>query len=218
VGAASIDTLRSWTGAGMHSFGEHAGNNPGAVTFGQTFRITSGNVYGRTLSFMVDDYFPSTALEVCTFQALIMQWNGIRATGPVLFQSDPLVTHGGFGVWETFNVPLNDTLLVKDQPYVAIFTANNFLNGIRSDASMANTSNLYAGGGFVSHVGGYSIADLSAWDWYTRWEGSYDLAFRLTSKHKPVPEPAGGLLLAIGCGLWLLRGRKEAATRLGGGN
>lgn len=66
----SIDTLSSWSGSSMHTFGELSGQNPGGFTFGQTFNIPGTNALLNNISFKVDDYMPGTAQEVCTFGVL----------------------------------------------------------------------------------------------------------------------------------------------------
>jgi hypothetical protein len=187
----------------MDSFGELSGNSPGGATFGQTFVIHDGNVSGQNLTFLVRGYYPFDAPQPCTFETCIMAWNGSRPTGPVVFQSSPLVTSGNFWQWETFSVPLNNTLLVKDQRYVVFFTANNFLDGIRSDAAMASVDNLYPDGGVVFHYNGFSSNDLLTQDWWTGWEGRFDFALRLD--YQVIPEPCSKLLLALGALLGLIR-------------
>src|SRR5690349_1935274 len=61
--AGSIDTLSSWTGATIHTFGDVAGQNPGGTTFGQTFRIHGTDAVLQSLSFVVEGYAPYSAPE-----------------------------------------------------------------------------------------------------------------------------------------------------------
>jgi hypothetical protein len=190
-----IDTLSTWPNQTLDSLGELSGQNPGGVTFGQTFTIPGTNALLNTLSFIVDDYIPSPAQEVCTFEVFIMAWSNSRPAGPVLFQSDPLVTNGLPGM-QRFDVDLKGTFLTADQAYVVFFTANNFLNGIRSDAAMGSGGNLYPGGTFVEHYSGFGFHDLLIQDWHASFGGTVDLAIRLD--YSQVPEPCSIALLALG--------------------
>ena len=122
-----------------------------------------------------------------------MAWNGARPYGPVLFESFPLTTSVA---WQPFSISLNTPTLVRDQPYVVCFTANNFLDGIRSDARMGGTDNLYQDGTFVAHYGGSSFNDLLTQDWTAPFWDLFDLAIRL--EYQPVPEPSPLALLAMG--------------------
>ncbi len=190
--ADSIDTLSSWTGRSFDTFGDLSGNNPGGVTFGETFVIHSGDAYAQNLSFLVDQYYPSPAPEVCTFQAYLMAWNGSRPDGAILFASDPLVTSTP---WQTFSVPLGNALLHRDQTYVAFFTANNFLNSIRSDARMGGTDDVYPDGVFVQSYNDFSFDDLFSHDWEAPFGTLFDLALKLD--YAAVPEPAPAPLLGV---------------------
>ncbi len=176
--AGSIDTLSSWTGASIHTFGELSGNNPGAVTFGQTFVIHEEHAHLDSIEFMVSDYAPTTAPEVCTFEVFIMAWDGSSPTGPVLFQSEPLITTGEFGNYDNFIVDLKGISVIAGQEYIVLFTANNFLNGIRSDAAMAIVDNIYADGILVTHHG-FSFDDLLNGNWRVPFSNSRDFAIRL---------------------------------------
>src|SRR6266478_1043095 len=73
--AASIDTLSSFSGSSVDSFGDVAGNNPGGTTFGQTFIIHGADAAAQNLTFMVRPYYPVSAPQQITFQAYIMGWS-----------------------------------------------------------------------------------------------------------------------------------------------
>jgi hypothetical protein len=196
--AASIDMLSSFGGSSVDSFGDVAGNNPGGTTFGQTFVIHGSDAAAQNLTFMVRPYYPTTAPQQITFQAFIMAWSGSRPTGSVLFASSPLTTTGSTFAWETFSLPLGGALLQRDQNYVAFFTADNFLDGIRSDAGMAINGNVYSEGTFVSHYGESGFNSLLTSDWSAPFGSSYDLAIKLD--YQAVPEPSSALILLFGLG------------------
>jgi hypothetical protein len=197
--AESIDTLSNWSGESWtDAFGESA-DDYGAFTFGETFKILSGNARLQSITFKTLGKTPSPATQACTFEVSVMAWDGSKPTGPVLYMSAPLTTSSGFYPVDTFTLPLDNTPVRNGMEYVVFFTANNYLDGIRSDAMLATTVNdSYSDGMFVTHYGGSSFADLSAWGWY----GSQgDVAMNLTYD---IPEPMSLLLVGLG-GLVLRR-------------
>ncbi len=194
----------------MASFGDNAVLNPGGTTFGQTFQIADGPAQLSSLSFAVQGYAPNLAPEPCTFEVFIMAWDSLRPVGPVLYQSQSLEMPLGFFPIVTFNLPLDEVLLRQQQEYVVFLTANNYLNGIRSDAAVATVpGSTYAGGRFVSHSPGYCFNDLLVQSWTA--DVSQDLAFRLN--YTVVPEPSASMLLISGlivCGVSRIVKRRPA--------
>lgn len=211
--AGAIDTLSSWTGASIHTFGDFAGQNPGGTTFGQTFIVREDNVMLTKLGFGVIGYAPHTAPEACTFEAVIMAWNGSRPTGPILYRSSAQTMPTGFFPQVVFALNLGGVTVARNQPYVVFFTSNNSLNGVRSDAAMYSVGNIYNDGSFVSHYGP-SFNSLTSQNWEVL-PAFADLAIRLD--YAVVPEPATAMLLAGGILGWLvLRGdRLRAKARRG---
>lgn len=206
--AGSIDTLSSWTGASAHSFGDVAGENAGGTTFGETFIIREANAALTVLSFGVTGYAPTAVPEACTFEAVIMAWNGSRPTGPVLYQSSPITMPlSGFFPSVVFNLDLGGVKVKKEDSYVVFFTSNHFLNGVRSDAAMYVVGDIYADGSFVSHRGpdfnSLTTQNWGVYPWFA------DLAIRLD--YVTVPESGTLALFGIGlAGLSLSRRRKAS--------
>jgi hypothetical protein len=155
------------------------------MTFGQTFVIHEEQAHLESIEFLVNDYAPHSAPEVCTFEVFIMAWDGSKPTGPVLFQSEPLTTTGKFAYNDDFVVDLDGTSVVAGQEYIVFFTANNFLNDIRSDASMMIVDNIYADGILVTRHG-FSFNDLLNGNWNDFWANRRDLAIRLEYSATPV--------------------------------
>jgi hypothetical protein len=195
IRGGSIDTLSSWTGASVHTFGDVAGQNPGGTTFGQTFRIHGTDALLQSLTFVVEGYAPYAAPEACTFEAAILGWNGSRATGPTLYKSSPMTMPLGFFPTVTFTLPLNVNVS-KETQYVVVFTSNDFLNGIRSDAAMYSVSDSYSDGSFVSQTGASSFDDLINQNWDAVSPSFADLAIRL--EYTAIPEPSTALLAVLG--------------------
>jgi hypothetical protein len=200
----SIDTLSGWNGGSfIDGFGELEGGNPGATTFGQTFRL-SANAQLKSVTFKTVGKTPDPASQVCRFQTAVMAWDGSRPTGSSLYVSQPLTTSSGFYPTDTFNVSLGDTAVNGGKDYIMLFTATNFMDGIRSDAMLSFTDDVYSGGRFLANYGSSSFADLSTGNWWGSPTG--DVAMRL--EYTPVPEPATVSLLALG-GAAILRRRRQ---------
>jgi hypothetical protein len=205
--ADSIDTLSGWTGSLVDAFGELEGNNPGATTFGQTFRLSS-DAHLTSITFKTVSKTPDPAPQACKFQVGVAAWNGSSTTGSPLYLSQALTTSTGLYPTDTFNVSLGDALVRGGTDYIVLFTANNFLDGIRSDAMLSFTNDSYAGGSFMAHYGGSSMADLSAWGWWGSPAG--DVAMRM--EYTPVPEPTTLAMLAFG-GVAIIKRRGQSRFR-----
>jgi hypothetical protein len=198
-----INTLSSFAGTSIDSFGDLAGDNPGGTTYGETFNTGTSDALAKDISFLVRPYYPYIASAPCTFQVCLMAWNGERPVGPILFASTPQTTTGSFFSFQQFDVPLDNTSLMQGQEYVAFFTADNYLNGIRADAAMGATGDLYSGGTYVAHGGESSFNDLLTTDWSTPFNNTYDLAFNLDLQL--VPEPSALSFLALSAVALVLR-------------
>jgi hypothetical protein len=190
----TVDTLSDWTGTSVHSFGELSGRNPGSVTYGQTFMIDE-DAWLNSITFAVSDYAPGTADEPTTFEVYVTAWDGMHAEGPILYQSEPITTAGDYGIhWEEFVLDTGEVLLNADRQYVVFFTENNFLNDIRSDASMKSVENIYPDGSFVTHHSGESLDELFNENWAQRENQDLCLRLELTA----VPEPTTLALFVLG--------------------
>ena len=190
----TIDTLSDWTGTSVHSFGELSGQNPGGVTFGQTFMIDE-DAWLNSITFAVSDYAPGTADEPTTFEVYVTAWDVMHAAGSILYQSEPITTIGDYATnWEEFVLDTGEVLLNADRQYVVFFTENNFLNDIRSDASMKCVGDIYPDGLFVAHHSGESLDDLFSENWAQR--ENIDLSLRL--EFTAVPEPTTLALFIFG--------------------
>jgi PEP-CTERM motif len=202
----SIGTLSGYTGSGIASFGDLAGDNPGGTTFGQTFNTGGTDAFAQDISFLVQPYYPYTASAETEFQVFLMAWNGSQPVGPVLFASPALTTTGTIFSTEQFDVTLGNTYLNGGQEYVAFFTADNYLNGIRADAAMGSTGDLYSGGTFVAHYDDSNFNGLLSSAWSNPFGGEFELAFNMNLQ--AVPEPTTLALAGLG-GLSLLLFRRQ---------
>jgi hypothetical protein len=184
--ATLIDTTPSWDGnSSISYFGQ-----PNTATYGQTFTVGSDNVLD-SFSFFLNQA-SSSALK---FAAYVMQWDGSKATGPILYQSGPESTTQQ-NVLQQFTFNTGGTSLVSGNRYVAFVNASNFPDS--GFGSMGTQfTDAYPGGGFVYQNNGSNFSSLTTNNWNSF--GPVDVAFKASLSSKKVPEPTSVLsLLAVG--------------------
>jgi hypothetical protein len=173
-------------------------------THGQTFTVGSENRFDNFTFYMNDNLDP----DYLDFKAYVMEWNGDRAKGGILFESEPLRTtnNGGLDGWEEFSIDTGGLYLTEGKEYVAFFSCSTFPSSPQGTAWLAYAGDRYDDGTFVYIDNGTS---LSAWT-NDPWVNNYpylggDLVFKMTF----VPAPGAILLGAIGAGFvgWLRRRR-----------
>ncbi|MEE8507559.1 MAG: hypothetical protein V3T07_00730 [Myxococcota bacterium] len=216
-----IDTTIFWDGSlGVGGFGQKAGV---AATYGQLFRVTAPETVLEGFTFFIDDRFAGPVL----FEAFVMAWNGLKATGPILYQSAPMSTtnNGGLGGYETISLvtsvackPGNrsggcrttsnanarsvtrSVKLTENSQYVAFLTASNVFDAYEDDVSRWGFlgANRYSGGAFVWALNGNDFSLLSTEAW-SRY-GLYNFSDDLAFKMSFTtnPEPHAALLFGVG--------------------
>lgn len=169
----TVSTAAQWNGIdGFSSFGE-----PSDATFGQTFTVPTGVDSLGSFAFYIDDGNNPDAVD---FQAFVMAWDGLKATGPILYQSGALTTtnNGGLDGFERIQIVIQGGLAVTaGAQYVAFFSASNLFDGQSGDSQMgALIPGTYDGGGFVHLNNGANFSSLTT----NNWEQDFfflDLAF-----------------------------------------
>ena len=132
-----IDTTPSWNGTiGVGLFGR-----PFNATFGQTFTVGVDNVLNSFTFFL-----RQTTVAPVEFVAYVSQWDGIHATGPILYQSTSQSTTQP-NIFQNFTFNTGGTNLVSGKQYVAFVSASNFPSS--GQGFMGSIfSNVYSGGQF----------------------------------------------------------------------
>ncbi len=177
-----IDTASSWDGnRTVGPFGEL-----NSATYGQTFLVTDPETVLDDFTYFIDDRPTVDAPDVVTFSAYVAAWDGLRATGPMLFTSDPMSTSNIDG-FEQFTVDTGGVALTAGQQYVAFFSVSNHFNDVLGQSIWGLTTNSYADGNFVFMNNADDFGELTTRDWNPK--NSYDLAFTM-SFSEPIPEPA----------------------------
>lgn len=162
--ASTIVTIPSWGSIGYaYPFGESD-----VATCGQTFTAGSHNIL-ENFSFWLGGYAAGSSL---TFAAYLMRWDGCKATGDILYQSDRK-TKAPTEEFEEFVFDTRGVLLEPGQKYVVFLSASEFFSGTFSQTGigyLVNGSvgmNVYPGGGFVYQSSGSNFNRLTSLPWMT---------------------------------------------------
>jgi hypothetical protein len=235
--ATLIDTHDDWLAAieasepGIFPFVTPFGT-PVTPTYGQTFTVETHNVL-QSFSFWLGDDIsrqpkPQAAAispvqasngvsgPTIDFAGYLMEWDGAKASGPVLFKSaqrSKQLTPD----FEEFRFDTGNLVLTPGRQYVAFLSATEFFRLETRQTRMGYVDNdVYAGGSFV-FSNQSSFAALTSTRWQTligdeqrdAAEGVEDAAFvaRFAPEPQAIPTPAllPGL---IGLGVKLFRQRK----------
>ena len=135
------------------------------------------------------------------FTAYVMEWNVDRATGAILFESDPLRTtnNGGAGGWEEFSVDTGGLFLTEGKQYVAFFSSSTYPSTPQGAGWVAYVGERYSDGMFVYIDNGSDFSALTNNPWVTNYPVG-DLAFTMRFNSPPIADagPDQMLLAPIG--------------------
>jgi len=186
------------------TFGE-----PDSATYGQTVTVPAIDNQLNSFSFWLSDWQNPDFVD---FAAYVMQWDGTKAAGSVLWQSAPQSTtnNGGAGGFELFTFNTGRLELVSGEQYVLFISASEFFDLSTGQASTYSASVDYTGGNFVYMNNGSDFSLLTTNSWSDVFYGgchNSDLAFEAT--FSSIPAPSAILLGGIGASLvtWLRRRR-----------
>jgi hypothetical protein len=198
--AEQIDTTGAWNGSSnVFELGE-----PNTATYGQTFTVKGPDTVLDSFSF----YLKSFSGGPVNFGAYVMEWDGAKATGPVLYQSTKQTLPAGSGFTQfTFDpgVPLT-----AGKQYVAFLSSSYYFTGSTSLAAIGTVdTNPYPDGRFLFRNNGPNPSLLTTTPWETWWPASTDTAFRAsfsrpqtftspTGNPTAVPEPGALALVTLG--------------------
>ena len=204
-----IATTGTWNGsASVAGFGEF-----NSATYGQTFLVGSDNSLD-SFSFFVNDFVNPDHVD---FAAYVMEWDGAKASGPILYTSSMTTTtnNGGSDGFEQFTFSTGGLSLSSGNTYIAFMSASNFFDGNQGTSSVGYLrADVYSDGGFFFLNNGNDSSQWTTNNWETFiGNGVQDLAFIANfSGGGAVPEPTTALIWSAGIGLALtIRRRKKRA-------
>ncbi len=198
-GAASADTIIDTTPANttIASWGPTS-----TFQYGQVVTVPTADYLLKNFSFT----FNSTA--TFNFNADVAAWNGVAATGPLLFSSAQVTAD--VGSYHTYAIDTGGLALTPGQKYVLFFDA--YGGGSGGSVMAARDNDPYGAGTFV--YANNVPANLASGPWLLV-SGQYDAAFNADFA-SPVPLPnalAGGLGLLGAMGVAVVVGKKRQAHR-----
>jgi hypothetical protein len=182
VGATTIDTTAGWNGfLDICAFGA-----PNTATYGQVVRVPATDTVLGSYTFYLRQAEGPGAL---TFRGEVYAWDGLKATGPNLWESAPrtLTVQSGF---EALDFDTGGVQLAAGQQYVLFATISKDYEQ-NNDTSRScwgyRYQDAYNGGGFVylNNFGDQSEWTTTPWETFVG-NGVDDLAFK-ASLSKPLP-------------------------------
>lgn len=200
-----IDTTPSWDGAStVFYFGSDA-----TQTYGQTITTPTVDNVLNSFSFILGNTLYGNPF---TFQGYVAQWDGSKATGPILYSSgDQTYSGGGFQTY-TFNT--GSLALTPDQKYVLFLNASSSATSGYTRQALIPSSATYSGGDFFY---GQDFGGLTTAPWSQSGGGAPgDTAFTASfSSSVAVPWetdalPVFGSTVLFGLGIW---GKRKLAQK-----
>jgi hypothetical protein len=195
--AERIDTTPAWNGSNyVWPLGES-----NTATYGQTFTVKGSETVLNSFSF----HLRSHAGGDMDFAAYVMAWDGVKATGPILYQSTKQTLPMDTIDFKKYTFETGIPLTAGKQ-YIAFLSASKFFDGSHGVARMGSIdTDPYKDGRFLHFNNGSNFGLLTTQPWETWWmSGKADAAFtaEFSPSHDPnvsaAPEPGSLTLLALG--------------------
>ena len=194
----------AWNGTSVFAqMGETPTLPATAATWGQAFSLPPGHRVLRTYSYWLSDspvFYP----DPLDFAAYLMQWNGQRATGPILYQSAVQTIDGvAHGEFRRFDFRINRNLDPGNQ-YIFFISNSQFFDGI---PSMAFPAGLAADIDPSSHLvnldneSDFTQITTTSWHQTPQWDMVFEARFDI------IPTPTAAVLGAAAFVLLIKRRR-----------
>lgn len=200
--AGTIDTTPSWNSAGqpvIAPFGQ-----PQTATYGQTFTATN------ELGTIIDSFsffLSNVASSNTVFAAYIAQWDGLKATGPMLYTSASSSLPVGQGGFSQVSFNTGGISLVAGLKYVAFLSTSAFTANGNTTTNMGVVSNTatYAGGEFV-FFNNSDFSQLTTTNWDNFLGNFGDAAFQASFSNQTSTVSAPATLPMFGLAALLIAG------------
>jgi len=145
--------------------------------YGQVVTVPAGDPYLNSFAFLVN--MPSSIV----FRGMVYAWDGEKATGPNIYEGEPMTTSGS-GAYEEITFETGGVKLVPGQQYILFAEASS---GPQNGVWGMVTTNPYGGGVLQYDNNAGDINDLLAnpWDSVTQGQATNDFAFRAVFTSEP---------------------------------
>ena len=178
--AISIDTT-SLADSSVNAFG-----NPNTATYGQTINLGSNAGILNSFSFFLGPLDQS-------FKAYVYQWDGLKATGSALFESEAINIGSSFSGFAEVLVNTGEVNLNANTDYALFFSTSGLQNVQSVNFWQHSYSDIYSMGRFIfiNNGNNFDLITTQYWDNFV----TGDLAFKANiSDINTVPVPAAAWL------------------------
>ncbi len=162
-----IDTTPSWNGSQSVCCFAY----PDSATYGQTITAPVSGASLQSFTFYMN--LPAS----CTFQGEVYAWDGIKATGPALWEGPSMHTSGS-GSFEAITFTPGGVPLAPSAQYV-IFASLSKQSGSGGGSWGSIITEAYSGGDFVYINNGNDPSQWTSMPWTITWPSAQDLAFKV---------------------------------------
>jgi hypothetical protein len=168
----AIDTTPAWDGTSeISAFGY-----PNTATYGQVVTVPATDGMLKSFSFYMN--LPDT----CTFRGYVYAWDGSKATGSTLYESDPRTTSGS-GDFEEITFEPGGLELTPGAQYVLFASTSKDAGSGSGPWGLLENQDLYVGAGntlvYLNNGDDESLWTVDNWTQNTYGTG-VDLAFKAT--------------------------------------
>ncbi len=207
--AGVIDTTAAWNSAGQPNISPFG--QPETATYGQTFTATAA-LGSKIDSFSF--YLSNVASSNTAFAAYIARWDGLKATGPILYSSASNWIPTGQAGFTKFSFNTGGVSLTAGQQYVAFLSASGLGANGNTTTTMGFLANpaAYTGGAFVFfNNSDFSQLTTTTWDNFL---GNYgDAAFEASFSDQAAAVSTPGSMSLFGIATLLLAGGIRSRQR-----
>jgi hypothetical protein len=187
-----VSTFPAWDGGSVFAQMGEQPSVPGTeATWGQTITPPPATPFLTKFAVSLSDS-PVVEPDPLVFRGYLMEWNGTRATGPILYES-PTLTADGMAHGEFRRIDMNgiDLALDPGKSYVFFISCSALFDGVDSEAGVAGMpADNYPGGHLVTLNNQNDVAAWTTANWSQT--GAWDMTFEAVFV---VPEPGGFVAL-----------------------
>jgi hypothetical protein len=203
-----VSTYPQWSGTSAFAQMGEQPSIPGTeATWGQTLTAPITAPILKQFSVSLSDS-PAFEPDPLKFRGYLMEWNGTRALGTILYQSPTQTADGmSHGEFRRFDMGPIDQKLDPAKEYVFFISCSMLFDGVDSWAYVAGSAADNYPGGYLVTLNNQNNASMwtnTDWQITGQWDMTFEAIF-------DVPEPGAALALIPIFGIMIGGRRKPAA-------